>query len=159
MNIKVFRIRDEAKLPVRAHNTDAGMDLFYCPDFSKPANCSFNENGLLAIAPGASSLIPTGVKVEVPLEHMLEVKNKSGIATRQQLLVGACVIDAGYNGEVYVNLHNISAETRVVEPGQKIAQAVLTPIICCGIEEVHSESGINYNSSRGTGGFGSTGLL
>ena len=89
---------------------------------------------------------------------MLEIKNKSGIASKRQLLVGACVVDAGYDGEVYVNLHNTSTETQTIEPGQKIAQAVLTPIVTCGVEEVFEDL-LNTNSARATGGFGSTGLL
>tara|TARA_R110000824_G_scaffold373862_1_gene564301 strand:+ start:464 stop:733 length:270 start_codon:yes stop_codon:yes gene_type:complete len=87
---------------------------------------------------------------------MLEIKNKSGVAFKQQLLVGACVIDAGYDGEVFVNLHNIGTSTQTIEPGQKIAQAILTPIITCEIEEV-VEDALNDNSSRQAGGFGSTG--
>ena len=160
MNIKVYRIRENAKLPVRAHETDAGMDLFYCPDnvtsFQVP--CVVRADGSYALSPGASCLLPTGIKVEVPEDHMLEIKNKSGIASKRQLLVGACVVDAGYDGEVYVNLHNTSAETQTIEAGQKIAQAVLTPIVTCGVEEVFEDL-LNANSARATGGFGSTGLL
>ena len=89
---------------------------------------------------------------------MLEIKNKSGIASKRQLLVGACVVDSGYDGEVYVNLHNISAETQTIEPGQKIAQAVLTPIIACGVEEVFEDT-LNRQSTRLAGAFGSTGLM
>ena len=161
MNIKVYRIREEAKLPVRAHEVDAGMDLFYCPDralntTSYQIPCVVRADGSYALSPGSSCLLPTGIKVEVPENHMLEIKNKSGIASKRQLLVGACVVDSGYDGEVYVNLHNTSTETQTIEPGQKIAQAVLIPIITCGIEEV-MEDKLNDNSSRHAGGFGSTG--
>jgi len=89
---------------------------------------------------------------------MLEIKNKSGIASSRQLLVGACVVDAGYDGEIFVNLHNMSPETQVIEAGQKIAQAVLVPVVICGVEEVKEDS-LNGRSTRGVGGFGSTGLL
>ena len=89
---------------------------------------------------------------------MLEIKNKSGIAFKRQLLVGACVIDPGYDGEVFVNLHNVGTSTQTIEPGQKIAQAVLTPIVTCNIEEVFRDS-LNQQSTRQDGGFGSTGLL
>tara|TARA_Y100000310_G_scaffold159423_1_gene158974 strand:+ start:271 stop:753 length:483 start_codon:yes stop_codon:yes gene_type:complete len=160
MNIKVYKIREEAKLPERAHKTDAGMDLFYNPDKNRrdsPA-CLVKADGSYALAPGASCLLPTGIKVEVPRSCMLEVKNKSGIASKRQLLVGACVIDSGYNGEVFVNLHNIGQETQIVKPGQKIAQVVLVPIIQCSVEEVY-EDDLNQDSLRQTGGFGSTGLM
>ena len=159
MNIRVYRIRKTAKLPYRAHSTDAGMDLFYCADEIRkiaPA-CSIRADGSFAMAPGSSCLIPTGLKMEVPENYMLEIKNKSGIASKRQLLVGACVVDSGYDGEVYVNLHNTSAETQTIEPGQKIAQAVLVPIVGCGVTEVFSDT-LNQDSSRGGGGFGSTGL-
>lgn len=159
MKLKVYRMRTDAKLPHRAHPTDAGMDLFYCATEvaqTTPA-CAIGADGSFALSPGSSCLLPTGIKVEVPEKYMLEIKNKSGIASKKQLLVGACVVDAGYNGEIYVNLHNISNETQVVEPGQKIAQAVLIPIVGCGIAEVFDDT-LNQDSSRGLGGFGSTGL-
>ena len=148
--MRVYRIRENAKLPHRAHPTDAGMDLFYCPDGKE------TDRGI-TIHPGETRLIPTGIKVEVPDNHMLEVKNKSGIAFRQQLVVGACVVDAGYDGEVFVNLHNIGTTCRRVEINQKVAQAVLVPIIACEIEEV-TEDCLNQKTERGDGGFGSTGL-
>ena len=158
MNIRVYRIRQDAKLPVRAHSTDAGADLFYCPDRNRAdPPCDRHEDGTFHISPGASCILPTGIKVEIPKGHMLEIKNKSGIASKQQLLVGACVVDAGYNGEVFVNLHNIGNETKRIAPGQKIAQAVLEPIVTCGIEEAKYDT-LNYEASRGEGGFGSTGL-
>jgi dUTP pyrophosphatase len=148
--MRVYRIRESAKLPHRAHPTDAGMDLFYCPNGKEVGRG-------ITIHPGETRLVPTGIKVEVPDNHMLEIKNKSGIAFRQQLVVGACVIDAGYDGEVYVNLHNIGSAARRVEINQKVAQAVLVPIITCGIEEM-TEDCLNQKTERGSGGFGSTGL-
>jgi dUTP pyrophosphatase len=158
MKLKFYKIRPEAKIPVRAHLADAGMDLFYCPDPHQQADCYWLPEGEYRIPPGASCLIPTGTRVEVPMEHMLEVKNKSGIAHEEKLLVGACVIDPGYTGEIYVNLHNIGGTTRTIIPGQKIAQAVLVPIVMCEIEEVmHDLSEIE--TERGEGGFGSTGLI
>ena len=100
MNIKVYRIRKEAKLPTRAHQLDAGMDLYYCPNGDKKL---YDDEDGFHIPPRESRLLPTGIKVEVPYEYMLEIKNKSGIAFKRQLLVGACVVDPGYNGEIYVN--------------------------------------------------------
>ena len=154
MNLKFYRIRPEAKLPERAHPTDAGMDVFYCP----------NGNGMRKlyetddywIPKGTSRIVPTGLKVEVPRGYMLEIKNKSSVASKRQLLVGACVIDPGYDGEIYINLHNIGDQSQIIEPGEKIAQAVLVPVIHCGVEEV-AEDTLNERSERGDGGFGSTG--
>ena len=154
MNLKFYRMRTNAKLLVRAHRTDAGMDLFYCPNGDR--GLCMAESGEYWIPARASSLVSTGLKTEVPEGYMLEIKNKSGIASKRQLVVGACVVDPGYDGEIYVNLHNIGVETQVVKPGEKIAQAVLVPIVHCGIEEA-TEDNLNGGSTRGDGGFGSTG--
>lgn len=154
MNLKVYRLREDAKLPLRAHATDAGMDLFYCPNGDKKLyDCSKNY----FIPPKESRVLPTGIKVEVPYGYMLEIKNKSGIASKRQLITGACVVDPGYDGELYVNLHNIGIATQSIAPGDKIAQAVLIPIVHCGVEEVFDAEVLNINSARGEGAFGSTG--
>tara|TARA_Y100000593_G_C4290276_1_gene327881 strand:+ start:586 stop:1068 length:483 start_codon:yes stop_codon:yes gene_type:complete len=160
MNIKFFRIRKDAKLPVRAHSLDAGMDMFYCPDPALGSSCIWEEKGVryFRIPPGVSCLVPTGIKVEVPPGHMLEIKNKSGVAHKQKLLVGACVVDSGYTGEVYINLHNMGGETQHIAPGQKLAQAVLTPIVLCGVEETYIDPS-DKGTDRGEGGFGSTGII
>lgn len=159
MNLKVYRLRPGAQLPHRAHREDAGMDLFYCPDPSSGSpSCIVKSDGSYIMGPGSSCLLPTGIKVEVPSGNMLEVKNKSGIAFKRQLVVGACVIDPGYDGEVFVNLHNIGTDTQVIEPGQKVAQAVLMPVVYCAVEEIENGAVMNVGSARSVGGFGSTGL-
>ena len=146
MEIRVFRMRESAKLPERAHAADAGMDLFYCPE----------DGADFQIRPNQSKIAATGIKVEIPYGFMLEVKNKSSVAAKKQLLVGACVVDSGYNGEVFVNLHNVGAQIRTIKPGQKIAQAVMIPITACRIVE-HPTDDLNQNSARGDGALGSTG--
>jgi len=115
----------------------------------------FESEGM-PIFPRQSKLIPTGIKVEVPHGHMFEIKNKSGIAHKRKLIIGACVVDPGYDGEIYVNLYNVGINTQYIKSGDKIAQAVLIPIIHCGIEEVMLDA-LNEGSTRGLGGFGSTG--
>ena len=99
MKIRVQRLHKNAKLPERAHPTDAGMDLFYCvpPD---------QEQSPLFARPHGSALFPTGLKIEVPEGYMLEIKSKSGIAVKRGCVVGACVVDRGYTGEIFVNLWN-----------------------------------------------------
>jgi len=151
--MKVYRIRKDAKLPHKAHATDAGYDLFYCPDGSQR---KLYDTPDFHIPPRASRVLPTGIKVEIPSNTMLEIKNKSGIASKRQLIVGACVVDCGYDGEVFVNLHNVGETTQVIKPGQKMAQCVLIPLIDSGIEESF-EDDINNNSARGDGALGSTG--
>lgn len=155
MKLQVYKLRKNAKLPQRAHRTDAGADLFYCPDGKKKLyDCTED----FYIPPGNSRILPTGLKFEVPTGFMLEIKNKSGIAVKRQLLVGACVVDSGYDGEVFVNLHNVGPHTQVIKPGAKIAQAILISVECCEIEEVLDASILNIESTRGAGALGSTGV-
>ena len=147
MKIRAYKVRGWAKLPVRAYETDAGMDLFFCPE----------DNALKSIRPGQSVLLSTGLKIEVPEGYMLEIKNKSGIASKRSLVVGACVVDSGYNGEIFVNLHNIGSLTAMVEPGQKIAQAVMVPIVYPELEEISEDNVYGRKTDRGFGALGSTG--
>ena len=152
MNLRVYKVREDAKLPVRAHAADAGVDLFYCPDQREHPLYGADY----CVHPDESKIVPTGIKVEVPYGYMLEIKNKSSVAAKKQLLVGACVVDSGYNGEVFVNLHNVGAESRVILPGQKIAQGVLIPVEPCVVMECRTDT-LNENSTRGDGALGSTG--
>jgi dUTP pyrophosphatase len=145
-NLRINLLHDKAKAPRREHSTDAGADIFYCPQ---------DPIGPVIIPPRQTAVLETGIKVEVPAGYMLEVKNKSGIASKKSLVVGACVIDAGYDGQVFVNLHNIGVSEQVINPGDKLAQLVLIPIETC--EFVVTSSKLNDLSSRGSGGFGSTG--
>jgi|15BtaG_2_1085339.scaffolds.fasta_scaffold00008_85 dUTP pyrophosphatase len=144
-------LRDRVKKPKRAHNTDAGIDFFYCPI----------EKLTLAIRPGETKLLKTGVSVAVPEGFYLEIKNKSGMAYKKQLLVGACVIDAGYDGEVFVNLHNVGNKITFIDPGDKIAQGVLLRhhLTSLKFEEPTKVSERNSMiSKRGSGALGSTGV-
>jgi dUTP pyrophosphatase len=154
MILKVCKLRETARIPTRAHQMDVGVDLYYCPNGDRAR--IVQDEGLV-IEPRSSVLIPTGLKVEVPYGHMLEIKNKSGVAYKRQLIVGACVVDPGYTGELYVNLHNLGFSPQYLQGGDKIAQAVLIPISYCKIEEVPEEEFLNFHSTRGAGGFGSTG--
>ena len=157
MKLKVKLLRDGARLPKRAYPTDAGADVFYChsPNIKDRALYRPGFDGECHVAPNSSCIMPTGIKVEVPEGYMLEVKNKSGMASKRGLVVGACVIDSGYDGEVFINLHNIGAASQKIDPGEKLAQVVLIPIETCDF--VEAVGGINVRTERGAGGFGSTG--
>ena len=87
---------------------------------------------------------------------MLEIKNKSGIASKRGLLVGACVVDRGYTGEIFVNLHNPSDRTQTLHAGDKIAQAVFVKIET-NVKLVDSDNIYDDETSRGDGALGSTG--
>ena len=152
MEVRVERLHENAKLPVRAHPTDAGMDLFFCPE-PKPEL----KNQIETVLPFGSSVIPTGLKIEVPEGYMLEIKNKSGIASKRGLLVGACVVDRGYTGEIFVNLHNVTHRNQTIHDGDKVAQAVFVKVDT-DIKLVETEKGIyDEDTSRGDGSLGSTG--
>ena len=149
--VRVQKLHEEAKMPVRAHATDAGMDLFFCPP---PNNLIPNQSE--SVTPHGSSVLPTGLKIEVPEGYMLEIKNKSGIASKRGLLVGACVVDRGYTGEIFVNLHNPSDRCQTLHAGDKIAQAVFVKITT-DLVLVEAESIYDSETSRGDGALGSTG--
>jgi len=87
---------------------------------------------------------------------MLEIKNKSGIASKRGLLVGACVVDRGYTGEIFVNLHNVTHRNQTIHSGDKIAQAVFVKITT-DIRLVESENIYDDDTTRGSGSLGSTG--
>ena len=147
-NVKVFKIRATAKLPQRAHRSDAGMDFFFCPSTSMQRK---------RIEPGESVLLETGIKMQVPPDCMLQIMNKSGVASKKSLVTGACVVDEGYDGEIFVNLHNIGKRPQFIEPGQKIAQGVFVRIEKPILWEIDDDSIYGSNTARGSGGFGSTG--
>ena len=149
MQLKVFRLRHTAKLPKRAHDGDAGMDFYFCR--KKGAAKS------IPVYPGETVLFPTGIKAEVPKGYMLEIKNKSSVAAKKQLLVGACVVDSGYDGEIFINLHNVGKQTHWFSDGDKVAQGVLIPVNLCEVVEVDLADELNKNSTRGDGALGSTG--
>ena len=87
---------------------------------------------------------------------MLEIKNKSGISSKRGLIVGACVVDRGYTGEIFVNLHNPSDRTQTLHAGDKIAQAVFVKIET-SVRLVESDNIYDDETSRGEGALGSTG--
>ena len=137
--------------PVRANPSDAGLDL------------KFNPTDILhsvGIEPGQSVILPTGLKFGVPHGYMIQIMNRSGNAAKKQLVVGACVVDSGYDGEVFVNLHNIGNTKKTVEVGDKIAQLVLIPVVqwrCFPVDEDRLYNDPLTISSRGDGALGSTG--
>ena len=147
MKLRVFKVRESAKLPDRSHPSDAGMDLFFCPEDGQPVR----------ILERMGAVLSTGLKIGVPPGFMLEIKNRSSVASRKSLVVGACVVDSGYDGEIFINLNNIGWTTQLIEPDQKIAQAVLIPIVTPEIEEIQEDNVYGGDTNRGTGGFGSTG--
>ena len=143
--MKITRVRD-VKVPTRGTPQSAGID-FYVPN-------SFKEKSL---GPGHKAFIPSGIKANVPPGHALIAFNKSGVALKKNLFVGACVVDEDYQGEIHLHVVNVGSETVKIEPGEKLVQLVLVPVFYDTIEEVKQEDLFSETSERGTGGFGSTG--
>ena len=98
MIIEYHRTHFNSHPPTRGNPSDAGLDVYFSPKTREP----------VTISPGQSVILPTGLKFGVPHGYMLEVKNRSSVASKRSLIVGACVVDSGYDGEVFVNLHNLS---------------------------------------------------
>jgi len=153
MILQYYMLRGSDYPPVRANPSDAGLDLRWSPE----------DTSIRAtrIVPGESRLLPTGCMFAIPHGFMMEIKNKSSVAAKKHLLVGACVVDSGYMGEVFVNLHNVGTIDQVIEPGDKIAQAVIVPVIharfvACETPDIYDWYPITI-SNRGDGALGSTG--
>jgi len=148
--------------PSRKNPSDAGIDVFFCPDV-EPNKMDPKKNmlsGSIVVHPGKNSKLRTGLKFEIPHGYMLEVKNRSSMSSKKDLIVGGGVLDAGYAGEVSVILHNVSNSPQLIEPGDKIAQLVLIPVV--HFDAAICDEGELYNreitiSNRGTDGFGSSG--
>ena len=150
MIIEYHRIHFNSHPPTRGNPSDAGLDVYFSPKAREP----------VTINPGQSVILPTGLKFGVPHGYMLEVKNRSSVASKRSLIVGACVVDSGYDGEVFVNLHNIGTEPQVVEPHTKIAQVVMTPVVSFRALETQNPDLYGWYpitiSDRGDGALGST---
>ena len=142
--MKVQKVRN-VKTPNRGTSVSAGIDFYVPEDFET-----------VTLNPGQSVLIPSGIKAQVPRGYALIAFNKSGVAVKQGLSVGACVVDEDYEGEIHLHMINTSDKEQVVATGQKLVQFVLVPVSYFDVEEVDGLP--QRNTERGSGGFGSTGL-
>lgn len=127
-----------AIMPTRAHETDAGLDIYA------------RERKL--IRANSSAVFDTGVHVELPVGTVGMLKSKSGLNVKHGL-TSEGVIDVGYTGSICVKLYNLSQTDYIVEVGDKISQLVILPILTPDLEQVESLE----DTDRGNGGFGSTG--
>jgi dUTP pyrophosphatase len=142
VELPVAKLKDEALLPTRAHDGDAGLDLYACE--------------AAHIGPGERWSVGTGVAVEIPAAHAGLVLPRSGLAREHgvSLVNSPGLIDSGYRGEIRVLLlNNDPAETFRVVAGDRIAQLLIAPIALA--EPV--EAAALAESARGAGGFGSSG--
>lgn len=171
--LHITKIR-KVKTPTRAHSTDAGIDFFVPEDLpvEKFLECckttgtypayEVNEDGTIksiTLVAGESVLLPSGIRCNVPQGYMLQFINKSGVASKFGLMIGAAVVDAGYDGEVHINLLANYNRPITIEAGQKIAQGIIIPVNFAEVVEVDGDTVSSLNSKlseRGAGGFGST---
>lgn len=141
VDIKIEKIFSDAILPSYAHSGDAGMDVFSYETY--------------ILKSGERRLFKTGLKVEISEGYEMQIRPRSGLALNQGVTVlnTPGTIDAGYRGEVGVILINHGEKVYSIKKGDKIAQAVISSVERAVLEEVEKLE----ESSRGEGGFGSTG--
>ena len=143
MPVYIKKLKAQASMPSYGSAEAAGADLYACLETA------------VEIAAGGTAMIPTGLAMELPEGTVGLVYARSGLASKKGLApankVG--VIDSDYRGEVMVALHNHSAQAAVVEPGERIAQLVVAPVLRAAFAEADALS----DTVRGEGGFGSTG--
>lgn len=153
MILEFSKVRSDAITPTRSNPSDAGMDIYYCPAEKITA---------LQVPSLGKALLPSGIRVSIPHGYALEIKNRSSVASKKGLIIGGELIDAGYEGEIMIDLHNISNRLVTILPGDKIAQFVVYPIVQVRLSEVSQGSLFDTEnkpitmSDRRDGGFGST---
>ncbi len=144
MKLKIKKLKPNAKIPKRATNGSAGMDLYACIDNS------------ITLAPGQLAMVPTGLAIELPDNTSAAfLYARSGLGVKHGICLsnGVGVIDSDYRGEICVGLCNVSDKPYVIAPDERVAQMVIAPVITPEIVEA-DELG---DTQRGEGGFGSTG--
>lgn len=156
--IKIVRIAPDVIMPTKAHDTDAGFDLYaYCPDatfYSWESGCQLNVKGV-KVRPNETYKFHTGIKLAIPDGYWGGIYARSGLATKCGLRPANCVgvIDSSYRGEIIVAIHNDSNETQLVHNGDRIAQLVIQKVEPTVFEEVSELD----ETSRGESGFGGSG--
>ncbi len=139
MKLLIKKLHPEAKVPAFAHATDAGLDL-----------CAVEA---VTLAPGERRSIAAGIAMAIPEGYVGLVWDKSGIAHKGGLKTLGGVIDAGYRGEIFVGLHNLSDTPYTFEVGNKVAQILIQAIVQPELVEVDELP----EADRGEKAFGSTG--
>lgn len=132
--IHIARLRPDAVLPTRKHPLDAGLDVYAVEQ--------------VIIAPHSFAIVPTGVTVEIPEGFVGLLKPKG----RSDHLLGAGVVDAGYQGEILVKVANLTEGVLVIEKNEAVGQLVILPVLTPEVEEVDASEIHSRKSSRGSGG-------
>lgn len=140
MKTRITKLHPDAVLPAYAHGPaeDAGMDL--------------RSVERVVLSPGSSQGVPTGLAIELPPGYEAQVRPRSGLGLKHTITVNFGTIDPGYRGEIRVIMFNLGRADYVIEKGDRIAQLVVARY-----EAVEWEEGELGDSTRGAGGFGSSG--
>jgi dUTP pyrophosphatase len=141
IQVKFTKLRESAHIPQKAHEDDAGFDLYASEDFVLKAH--------------GFGCVPTALSIELPFGYEAQVRPRSGLAAKYGVTVlnAPGTIDAGYRGEVKVILINHGDEDFAITAGMRIAQMVISPVLPVVFTEVDTLE----ESARGEGGFGSSG--
>jgi len=143
--LKIKRLRPGTELPVRATGASAGYDLCAC--LEEP----------LSLPAGGRVRVPTGIAIEMegPEQAAAFVFGRSGLGIKHGIVPSNAVgvIDADYRGEIIVGLSNHGGSDYTIQPGERVAQMVILPVLAPTVVEVEELS----DTARGAGGFGSTG--
>ena len=145
MKVEYSQSNEDSVDPQYAYPTDSGFDLFSTEE--------------VEIESFGRSLIPTGLHIDIPDGYEVQVRSKSGLALKQGLMVlnSPGTVDQGYTGEIQVILFNTTKNNVIIKKGQKIAQAVISPVVSGKWIKLTKVDNIN-NKDRGEKGFGSTGI-
>ncbi len=144
--VEFKRLRDGAMLPRYQTEGSAGMDISACPA----------DGSAIEIRPGEIRMVPTGWAAAIPSGFEGQVRPRSGLASKHGVTVANApgTIDSDYRGELIVALINLGRDAFTVEPGMRIAQLIIAPVVrVCARESVELAA-----TARGSGGFGSTGV-
>ena len=146
MIIEFSKEHEGVRSPDRSNPSDAGLDV-YADLFES-----------VTIEPGENKMIPTGLRFGIPHGYMLQVCNRSSMGAKRALVVGAHIVDSGYDGEVFIDLHNIGQKTQTIKFGDKIAQLVMVPVVHFRAQQNQEDlySSQITMSGRGSGALGST---
>ena len=128
-----------ATMPTKAHETDAGYDLY-------AAHSKF-------IMQRSSAVIDTGVHIEIPAGYYGLVAGRSGLNFNESVICPQGTIDSGYTGSIKVKLYNMTNDSKMIQKGDRIAQIIFMKCESPEFEQVDSLG----ETERGKGGFGSTG--
>jgi dUTP pyrophosphatase len=145
------------KIDLKYINSSENKNLHY--EYSSDSGFDLRASEEVWIQPNSRALIPTGIRLDISESYEVQIRSKSGLALNQGLFVlnSPGTIDSGYQGEIKVILFNTTNERVKIQKGQKIAQAVLCPVICGKFINLIQVEKIE-DKDRNSNGFGSTGL-